>query len=238
MPETQRFEPAVIKQHIIKLHKDMRKRFQQGFFQDSTFKDLGLSKSKDKVELPYCEFRYYVTSEYGSRGINPHYHGLYWNLPDNLDLVLCLFKALWPWGFVTVYPGTDEATAAYTAKYLVNDSLVHSYGPRPFALMSKGLGRSYLDNEKLLDWHRSDPVHRCYIPIENKRSIMPRYLRDRIFDDDMKAAIACDSERRNSVSGKILDPHREIMENERKRHLQQEAVKQALWRFEKNNKIK
>lgn len=235
------YYPSVSREHIKKLHADMRKRFQQGFFYDSILKDCGFSSKKSKIELEDCSFKYYVTSEYGSRGINPHYHGIYWDLPTDINIVLCLFQSLWPYGFVTVYPGTDEATAAYTAKYLINNSLVESHGLRPFAIMSKGLGASYLDNPKILDWHRQLPEKRCYVPIENRKAIMPRYYRDRIFDDEMKFVIAEGVQKRSDMRDKAISnmSTAEILaDNERIAHQEREAYAQALWRFQKKNKIK
>lgn len=233
--------PTVSREHIKKLHADMRKRFQQGFFMDSMLKDHGFSHHKDKIILDNCSFKYYVTSEYGSAGTNPHYHGIYWNLPSDIDVVLCLFESLWQYGFVTVYPGTDEATAAYTAKYLVNDSLVNSHGLRPFAIMSKGLGASYLDNQKMLDWHRESPETRCYVPLENRKSIMPRYYRDRIFDDEMKAVIADGVQHRSDQESRRIDrltPEQLLAECQADSKHETEERYQAYWRFVKKNKIK
>lgn len=232
---------SVSREHIKKLHKDMRKRFQQGFFTNDLLKRSGFSDHKDKIFVENCSFKYYVTSEYGSKGTNPHYHGIYWNLPDDLDTVLCLFESLWPYGFVSVYPGSDEATAAYTAKYLINNSLVKSQGLRPFAMMSKGIGKSYLDNDEMLEWHRLDPSSRCYVPIENRKSIMPRYYRDRIFDDEMKFVIAKGTELRSERELRRIDRlslDQAVFEERLARHLENEDYRQSLWRFQKKNKIK
>lgn len=234
--------PTVCKAHVIKFFKDMRKRFQQGFFYDSSLKDLGFLPSSSRIELPSdCRFKYYLTSEYGSLGVNPHYHAIIWDLPEDENLVFCLIRSLWPYGFVTVYASDEDAAAAYVAKYLINDSLVPSQGLRPFALMSKGIGKCYLDNEKKIDWHRQDPVHRCYIPNNGTKSVLPRYFRNFIFNDDMKDAIATvayiQSER------KIYEQSKETLEEGRNRRKsiiahQKEAERQALWNFQKKNKIK
>lgn len=229
--------PSVRKRDLQKFHMDLRKRFQQGFYYDHT---LG---HPERVELPQdTRFRYYCTAEYGPRGHRPHYHGLYTKLPEDANLVFDLFHETWKNGFITCEPAESEKAAAYVAKYLVNTSLVPipEAADRPFALMSKGLGIEYLTPSRV-DWHRAAHQVRNYVPVQDRRQVLPRYYRDRIFDDAMKADILEDCLDREAA----LDAQLDAMSAEEfsrymdeKRHKEQEAVRQAEWRFRKKGKIK
>lgn len=235
--------PVVCKSDVQKFHMDLRKRFQQGFFQDDTLVKLGVRSKQERIALDPCKFSYYLTSEYGPEGHRPHYHAFYSGLPEDEYLVQCLFNSIWRKGFIQVERAESDKAAAYVAKYLVNTSLV-PLAPgavKPFALMSKGLGSSYLDNPRMMDYHRQDPVSRCYIPDGANKVVMSRYLRERIFDDDMKQSIYEDSVRRSERAAqqreRLSDKERQLADMDR-RHREAEAVRQAEWRFRKNGKIK
>lgn len=173
------------KQHIVKLNRDLRKRFQQGYLTNpvSSF----LLGSPERLELPKgLKYKFYVTSEYGPSGTQrPHYHGVWYGLPDSLPTVEVLFRTLWPYGYVSVFPAEDGA-AGYISKYLVSDGVgKQSYTDTdlesPFALMSKGLGLSYV--ERMGEWHRSDP-RRMYTQYHGQKGTMDRYLKHKIFTEE------------------------------------------------------
>lgn len=170
-------------------------------------------------------------------------HGFYTGLPSDSDLTANLFRQIWGKGFTFVELAESEKAAAYVAKYLINDSLV-PYPPgaeKPFALMSQGLGKCYLDNETLVEWHRSDPIGRNYLPYQGGRQILPRYLREKIYDDAMKADIleaSLDREDAENDAISRMTPRQEDAYWEAKRHAERESRKQAEWRFRKNGKIK
>lgn len=223
---------------------DLRKRFQQGFYLDDTLLQAGWKLHPDRIPLPLdVHFRYYLTSEYGPKTHRPHYHAVYFGLPEDSDLVFDLFQKIWGKGFVTCEKGKSEACAAYVSKYLVNDSLVpvDRRLPKPRAWISKGLGASYLDNEKIVDWHRSAPVERQFVMQNGRRSILPRYYREKLFDDEMKASVldGClkreEAARLHFVS---LSPYEQLRSCLDRKHAQEECVRQAEWHFRKNGKIK
>lgn len=229
--------PTVRKKDLQKFHLDLRKRFQQGFYYDDT---LGFPV---RVELPpNIRFRYYCTSEYGPQGHRPHYHGLYTKLPEDRDLVFDLFNKIWKKGFIYCEPAESDKAAAYVAKYLVNTSLVPipSAADRPFALMSKGLGIEYL-TESRKAWHREAHTLRNYVPVQDRRQVLPRYFRERIYDDAMKADIleGClerEQAFEDQLAAMTVDEFSQYMDDKRNREA--EAVRQAEWRFRKNGKIK
>ena len=235
--------PSVRKSDIQKLHMDMRKRFQQGFFMDDSLVRAGFASVPHKIFLEEdTRWFYYVTSEYGPMGHRPHYHGLYFNLPEDPDVTFCLFESLWKKGFVYCESAKSDKSAAYVAKYLINTSLVpiSKDADRPFSLMSKGLGAGYLESD-LVEWHREAPRKRNYVPVNSSRSCLPRYLRDKIFDDEMKASILDDCVRRDENEKRKLaemSPWELLAYNLQKKHDEDEANAQALWRFQKNGKIK
>lgn len=239
--------PCISSPDIIKLNRDLRKRFQQGFFNDDTLRLVGWSDKDTRIPLPECHYKYYITSEYGPETKRPHYHGFFSRMPEDEALVFDLIDRVWGKGFVTVEKGKSEACAAYVTKYLVNDSLVpvDRRLPKPRAWMSKGLGETYLQNDKLLDWHRSAPLEHQYCLVNGKRAILPRYWRDRIFDDDMKAVILSDCvERSDRINSQEIVRRRSMslrdlinLQNLADHH-EVELRSQAEWRFRKNGKIK
>lgn len=193
LPRNKDGRGTVAKQDVKTFIAGLRQRFQQGFFH---FMDR-------KFSLPPCRFRYYITSEYGSEiyTFRPHYHGVLFIECADLDLLFLLFSSVWRRGMVDFQAAGDKA-AGYVSKYLVKYSLEDismfiedEYGEkifspieRPFTLMSKGIGADYLTPAKI-DWHRQSPVERGYMPKPGgKRAPLPRYFREKIFDEDMKAA--------------------------------------------------
>ena len=238
------YKPAISSSDIMKFHADLRKRFQQGFFLDRTLLDAGLDSEPTRISLPECHFKYYVTSEYGPNGTRrPHYHGFYSNMLEDEALVFTLFQSVWGKGFVTVEKGRSEACAAYVSKYLVNDSLVpyDTRLPKPRAWISKGLGKYYLDDPVTVAWHREAPVEHQFVMQNGRKGILPRYWRDKIYDDDMKAEILDGCVARDEA----LCLRLEQMSNEEskafhlsEKHRQEEAYRQAEWHFRKRNKIK
>ena len=229
---------------IIKFNRDLRKRFQQGFFLDDSLSRLGFSSEASRISLPPdVHYKYYITSEYGPDTKRPHYHGLFSSLPEDEFLVFALLNAVWAKGFITCEKARAAGAAAYVSKYLVNNSLVpiDERLPRPRAWMSKGLGDLYLESERVVEWHRSAPVEHQYALVNGRRAILPRYYRDRIYDDSMKDEILEDCIRRESsrdmrrLSLSLSDL---LAEDARIEHDQSEAYRQAEWHFRKNGKIK
>lgn len=241
--------PTVSKKDIQAFHMDLRKRFQQGFFMDDTLVRCGFRHTPERISVdPDTRFRYYVTSEYGPNGNRPHYHGFYVNLPDDENVVSCLFESVWKRGFTKIERAESDACAAYVAKYLINDSLVKPLegAARPFALMSNGLGSPYLENDNLRAWHLEDPAKRAYIPIGAGKTVLPRYLRDKLLFDpetgeDFRPLLQEDTARRNAARIDVesrLSRDELLSLRDAQAHKENELKRQALWRFQKNGKIK
>lgn len=235
---------VISSEDVKKFNLDVRKRFQQGFYYDDTLQKVGFSDSPSKVALPPdIHYKYYITSEYGPDTKRPHLHGLFISLPEDEDLVFDLFQKIWGKGFITCEKAKSEACAVYVTKYLVNNSLVpvDPALPRPRAWISKGLGISYLDSENVVDWHRSAPVEHQFVMQNGRKGIFPRYYRDKVYDDEMKAEILDKLVRKDEAEKAAffrLSPYDQVRSIINRKHKQEEAYRQAEWHFRKKNKIK
>lgn len=136
--------------------------------------------------------RYYIVSEYGPRTLRPHYHGILFNVPQfnpnsdkNLAKITKQVEESWSNGFVKVDRVVPERIG-YVTKYLSCISNLPDGFVRPFRLMSRrpGIGSSYMDRTSRIDWHRENL--NCYVPNGQYRRRMPRFYKDKIFDDAMK----------------------------------------------------
>lgn len=141
------------------------------------------------------KIRYYLVSEYGPTTLRPHYHFILFNLPLSSTSSLQreveatkIIQECWNIGMITLDEVTD-ARISYVTKYLSCVTDLPEWYPKPFRLMSKrpGIGSSYLDKRNLIDWHRVNLA--CYYPQGDKKLRLPRYLKDKIFDDEMKLNI-------------------------------------------------
>ena len=73
----------------------------------------------------------------------------------------------------------------YVCKYLVDNDNNPTEDQRPFAMMSKGLGAVYL--EENFKWHKEGL--RPYAYNGNSKLSLPRYYKERIFDEHDKTLI-------------------------------------------------
>lgn len=189
----------VSKDDLKKLNADLRSRFQQGFF---TFDEqLDIGRLKERIPLDKdTRFKYYITTEYGPDGGLPHAHSVYYNLPSDRFLVSLLFESTWKKGFCRVYEASPN-TISYITKYLVNSKVCETYDPRfqarPFSLMSKRLGLSYVD--RMRAWHQADPIGRSQSVYHGEKSVMPRYWREKIFDEDQRLLLQGEYEKKRSA---------------------------------------
>lgn len=135
--------------------------------------------------------RYFIVGEYGSKSLRPHYHAMVFNLPWNYyQQASEMSLKFWPHCqeegiHVDV---VDEATIRYCSKYCLKrydydeDELPYM---RP--LMSKGIGAAYLSPDRV-QFHRESL--RSYLVQDGFKVNMPRYYKNKLFDDDMKERIA------------------------------------------------
>lgn len=135
------------------------------------------------------KLKYYACGEYGSKNLRPHYHAIIFNVPDDE-----LFFKAWsldgvPFGSVHVGMVSGDSVA-YTMKYIDKTSSLgkfskHSRDDRvpEFALMSKGLGSSYI-TESIKLYHKADLSRNYLVKDGGFKIALPRYYRDRIFNEE------------------------------------------------------
>lgn len=65
-----------------------------------------------------CNFKYFISGEYGEKGLRPHYHAIIFGLGPG---AINLFQDCWGKGFVSAYEANPR-TISYTAKYCLKGS--------------------------------------------------------------------------------------------------------------------
>lgn len=163
---------------VQKYHKRLRKRF------------------------PDVKIRYFLGSEYGDKG-RPHYHGIYYNLPDDI-LLPCkdyikgmplevygkrgksycnrMLNDIWQNGFVTIGE-LNETRVGYAVNYFVDRKNIDELLVPNFNLISRRPGIGYNYQESIAPKVRAYQIHSClssrgtYIPL-------PRYYDKKIYTDE------------------------------------------------------
>lgn len=177
------------------------------------------------------KIKYYACGEYGELTMRPHYHMILFNVPG--DRLQVIEKLLLTWRLGMVHVGSVNAKSIrYTLKYMLKQSEYDYDGlENPFALMSKGLGKSYIDSHS--EWHLAD-ISRNYVTKFGQKERLPRYWRNKIYssaDRQLQNQLYADSQiqkyREKSVE-EIQDDFR--LEIDRK-----ELKKKQLVKSLKNN---
>lgn len=145
------------------------------------------------------KLKYYACGEYGTKNKRPHYHAIVFNVPKDE-----MFYDAWKidgnyLGQVFVGDVTGNSVA-YTMKYIDKgpnvDGIYPGWKPfygrddrqKEFALMSKGMGKSYC-TDTMKKYHNAD-LSRVYLTVDGGFKIaMPRYYKERIFDEDTRAEL-------------------------------------------------
>lgn len=179
------------------------------------------------------KLRYYSVGEYGTETQRPHYHSIIFNLPRN---VLPQLQAIWGKGNVHV-GAVSFASIHYVTKYVVERH--GDYGGRepPFSLMSRrpGIGNNYLATHS--KWHLDDM--RNYANVNGTMSRLPRYFKDRIFNEKERQILAAEGvyQSREDVKKEILrvtsfcdDPYVHYAERIQSEH---DRVKSKVSQFNK-----
>jgi len=152
-----------------------------------------LRKINEKVYKIDRKIVYYLAGEYGGTFGRPHYHCIIFNAHPNAIMDAWKLNDL-PLGFVHL-GNVNPASVGYSLKYIHKGTGNKFFKKdiekkREFQLASKGIGFSYL-SEEILKWHKASPSERCYVVIEDGKKIsLPRYFRDKIFNDEEKKLIA------------------------------------------------
>lgn len=131
--------------------------------------------------------KYYAVGEYGGKTSRPHYHCILYNA--DIDTIC----GAWNLGHI-YYGNVSGASIGYCLKYMCkNKKQMKTWlqgRNKEFALMSKGLGISYLSSQ-ICEWHIDDLENRMYCNLEEGKKIsMPRYYKERLYWDQERRVIA------------------------------------------------
>lgn len=186
-------------------HMDLCKKHLQLFFKrlrKAHEKERGglVVKSNGALSKRWQSIKYHAVGEYGGTSNRPHYHLLLFN---------CKFELIQDaWtnpitgkhiGHVNYgdQRGVSGGSVGYCMKYMEKPSRVSDkyyrynvFGrykkddrQKEFALVSKGMGLSYLTPE-VRAWHLAKMVDRMYINIgQGKKAAMPRYYKLKLYSD-------------------------------------------------------
>lgn len=126
--------------------------------------------------------KYYAVGEYGTETNRPHYHAIVFN-SDNDTLHDKWSIKDEEIGFTHIGE-TTPASIYYTTSYVINKlKYAKRKQEKPFSIMSKGIGDSYL--KKTFEYHKKGLVDHVTLP-GGLRQPLPRYYRDKIFTEEEK----------------------------------------------------
>jgi len=128
-----------------------------------------------RVRKAGYELRYYGVGEYGSKTFRPHYHLLlFGDVPEDV------IREKWTYGMVHIGNVTEQSVM-YCLSYMINkNDWRHSKNRvRTFNMMSKGIGKNYLDIPGMKEWHKSGRKNYC--DMNGVKRHLPRYYKNKIF---------------------------------------------------------
>ncbi len=146
-------------------------------------KDVQLFIKRVRAHVAPIKIRYFFVGEYGPETGREHYHGIIYNLPDELEVLDKWTKDGESMGFVHVGTVT-QASIHYVTKYMLKNLKSRPYGKTiPFAIMSKkpGLGTNYVTDYK--DYHANRTDSFATLPGGIKQRL-PRHIKDKIFTEE------------------------------------------------------
>lgn len=114
-----------------------------------------------------------------------HFHGIIFDTPQS-KIPYKVIRDSWQYGIADTGYCNDK-TCNYVVKYILKD-YEKEFGIKfkPFIMCSNGIGKSYLDNPSLKEWHINGFDFRDYIVFGNCRYPLPVYYRDKLYDEDVK----------------------------------------------------
>ncbi len=139
---------------------------------DKWYKEIG-----DLAEIHGLKKRpvkYYAVGEYGAKTERPHYHAIIFNVPISIIKKL---DNIWEKGFVKA-GDVNTASIHYVTKYVINPDHKRVNQQNEFALISRGIGYSYIEANK--KWHRENENYYVINKSGGKQK-MPRYYKDKTF---------------------------------------------------------
>lgn len=179
--------------------------------------------SKNKI-------KYYAVGEYGTKTHRPHYHAIVFGArADDLEYS-------WKAGhvrFETVCPAAIRYVTNYLCKSADYD--VTDLTPE-FSAMSKNLGLGYI-TPQMVKWHQQNAANYVVRP-GGIRQALPRYYKDRIFDEDQRRELASEYIRTAELNeAKLIEKYGELEYYQRRNESYQAAHEAVIYKQEKRNKL-
>lgn len=167
--------PTVNKKDVQNFFKRFRRRFEECYGDEEK------------------KFSYFLVSEYGPTTYRPHYHAILFNVPklsyvpnvQDFKITEEIYK-IWGNGFIKL-DKCNESRIAYCTKYMSCVTEIPDYLPKPFRLISKGIGINFLNKEELVKWYKKTLAN--YYQHGLYKLSLPRYYKDKLFDEDDKRVI-------------------------------------------------
>lgn len=143
---------------------------------------------------PDVSYQYYISGEYGSTYLRPHYHLILFVNGDNLNVskydiqTICLDK--WQKGYIK-FEENDNISVRYLAKYIGKTTGISEYAenhdiPLPFVLMSRrpAIAAKYLEMDfgKNFEYHFKSLEHSKICLPNLGQNIIPRYIRKKVYE--------------------------------------------------------
>lgn len=141
--------------------------------------EMALDKDRLKAFLKKLKrnnkwtLKYYSVGEYGTKTGRPHYHAILFNATES---TLNSLLDIWDLGSHHI-GAANPASIRYLTKYVINKK-DDTHLVAPFALISKGLGKNYLQNS---DYHQLNHLLTCRND-QGFTQTLPRYYQDKMFD--------------------------------------------------------
>jgi len=155
---------------------------------DNGFMTLRKSDFQDYMKrlrkLCFAKLKYYAVGEYGTKNKRPHFHAIVFNVVDSQSFVDAWTLDGVQIGDVHIGHVTTDSiayTMKYIDKYVPPKRFSRDDRVRQFALMSKGLGKSYVDRGK--KYHRKNPTQMYVTKLSGHKVPMPRYYRNKFFSE-------------------------------------------------------
>lgn len=145
---------------------------------------LFLKRLRKTQEL---KISYYLVSEYGTHTSRPHYHAIVFNLVGTISQATDVVLNAWSNGHVMLGTVTT-ASIHYVTKYSITKTDYPELAVKPFALMSKGIGKSYIERCRI---YHDGNLERSYVVSENGfKSPMPRYYAERLYTKEERETMS------------------------------------------------
>ncbi|QCS36963.1 replication initiation protein [Tortoise microvirus 35] len=194
---------------------------------------LFMKRLRDRIK-PH-KIRFFACGEYGSKTGRPHYHLILFNFFDDYEKVNSIVSDCWSLGFVLCKPVVSNHFH-YVAKYCTDMDVgkrtsTRGQGRIPqFLLCSRrpAIGSGYLSTSMVNYYRNSLSI---VARLDGKKYSLPKYYRDRLFDDDMKCSIR---DKINQYRDSLVSVDTSVGETLRLDKLRYDSMNDDIRRFRKS----